>query len=212
EPFLLNSFHPDICYVKDIGGNLLRTKMGDYNSIIVLSGFLLGLSVEEVVKLFNGELFQRFGFFDLWIEDVKRLQEKNSLKLNWAYLLRDESRSGSFMFTFNHPKSSILFEISKQILKYLGVGYHSLSSNCIPSYLANGPVWPVYPDIAERFTMKGDFFFKPADSWSVFNLKTFVETSFEEYSKLGIKENSLTVFGCGNRFEQVMAVLKGKLS
>lgn len=212
EPFLFESYHPDICYVKDASGNLVRTKMGDYNSIIVISAFLTGLSVDEVCELFSGELFQRFGFYDLWNQDIKRLQTKNSLKINWAYMLRDESRRGCFMFTFNHPNSSTLFEISKQILNKLNIEYHALSCNVVPSYLANGPVWPVYPDIAERFTMKGNYLFKPADSWTVFDLKTFIETSYEEYRKIGLGRDGLTVFGCGDRFERVMSVLKGRIS
>lgn len=212
EPFLFDSYHPDICYVKDTGGNLVRTKMHDYNSIIILCGFLLGLSTEEVSELFSEKFFHCFGYYNLWNQDIKRLQAKNTLKLNWAYLLRDESRRGCFMFTFNHPNSSILFEISKQILKELNIKYHELQSNIIPSYLANGPVWPVYPEVAERFTIKGSYFFKPAESWYLFNLKTFIETSFEIYRQAGISQDNITVFGCGDRYDQVMAVVKGKAS
>lgn len=211
EPFLFESYHPDICYLKDKRGNLVKTKMGDYNSIIVLCGFLHGLTVEGVLELFDGTHFDEFGFYDLWNQDVQRLQTRNALNLNWVYMLREESRRGCFMFTFNHPNSSILSAIAIEILKELNIKYNALSSNAVPSYLANGPVWPIYPDIAERFAIKGDYFFKPADSWSVFDLRTFIEDSFEEYRKLGVKKEDSLVFGCGNRFERVMAVLEGSL-
>jgi hypothetical protein len=59
------AFHPDLTYVQN-RGTFVQSPLSDYNSKIVLFGYLRGLSVGDTLRLFNANVYEALGYFNFW--------------------------------------------------------------------------------------------------------------------------------------------------
>jgi hypothetical protein len=89
------------------------------------------------------------------------------------------------MYSINHPRLMVLSGIARAVSERLGLTMKSLHpEDYLPDGLASSAIWPVYPEIASLYGLKGDHCFKVARKPEVIDLREFVEGSFAAYGAL----------------------------
>jgi len=187
------AYHPDLVPVlfresgaPFDGGPCLRC-----NSSIAFLGWKAGLSASATVQLFNRETFRRLGFFEYWDSSVAVLMEEGrKCGLSLEVLFEKWRSNGCFLHDHVHPKVNVYGDITRLLLANLGIPVMPGDPiQYVHDYLANGIVWPVYPEIAEVLGGTGNYVFKllaphylPDKPVNVLGLEEMVERSFEAYS------------------------------
>ncbi len=106
------------------------------------------------------------------------------------------------MYTVNHPKIRVLFDIAKVFLESLSI--KTVSAGILPlDNLVNGPCWPVYPEIGEHYGVGGTYLFKVPGQYYVMSLQEFVKKSLELYSS----HPAGAIRATNPRYEQVKAAI-----
>jgi Polysaccharide biosynthesis enzyme WcbI len=199
--FLFSAFHPDIVYVPNAAPKpdehrTVQSAIGDYHSALAVFGFLQNLSVEKTHSLYRGEVYESLGYMNMWAESEAFLLAPfrgygwpvDRFYIQWV-------RRGVFMYTINHPKLFVLADIARMILARCNVAFvdDAVEERLIDP-LMSGPIWPVYPAIAEQFGLTGSMSFKKIelDSYAslMLDLPRFIAGSFAELQKVP-RENIL---------------------
>ncbi|MBX3526550.1 MAG: hypothetical protein KF904_10135 [Rhodoblastus sp.] len=190
---VFSGFHPDTIYVLDPtrSGFPIEGPTGPYHSAIALFAYLRGMSVEQTVSLYGAPLFEALGYFDVWEDSAREFLElarASGLDLS-AELIR-WSRSGPFMYSMNHPKAFVLFDVAKALLAKAGMKTDPVEfGDFAVDDIVRGVVFPVYPEIAERYGHRGSYLFKRSNYrlarfvGEFDDLRGFVEGSFAVYAK-----------------------------
>jgi hypothetical protein len=183
-----SAFHPDCCYVGLKASNKLISPA--YNSALCVAGFVRGLSQEQVLGLFRGEVFEAVGYYNGWEPSVKKMQEEfteSSMEFRPYYL--KVKRLGTFMHSINHPKIETLITMARMVAMELGASSSVLE---MPVAMADGLAgldWPLYPEIGEFYGVRGRYLWKI--DGEVLGLEAFVARSFARYAELGLTADSI---------------------
>lgn len=157
--------------------------MVSYHSAIALFGYIQGLTVDQILGFYNPYVFSKLGYIDEWDEARKLLiNEGNSVGIALNEAFSSWASRGCFMYSFNHPELKVVADIAAALMKKSGI---EIINNNVSNFLADPlkamPIWPIYPAIADRYGMKGDYAFKRHDPHGVIDLRTFVENSYANY-------------------------------
>ena len=158
------AFQPDLVYLLDAaqGNKALAGPLRPYHSALAAFSFRVGLSLEEANALFNRDVFEAVGYFDVWnaaarefLDNAKRYDlDLSSDLMNW-------SRRGVFMYSIVHPKSYVLADIARRLFVKTGL---AIRNDNFDDYaiddLSRAEIFPVYPEIAELFGVRGGYLFK----------------------------------------------------
>lgn len=180
---IFGAFHPDLVAVFSNNSTWVRTPLGFYNSLIVVTAFKAGLPEEKAVELFREETYRRLGFLDRW-ETEKTELFSHFDRYGWDIrsAFAHWTRSGCFMHSSYHPRIEALYELSRVVARRL-VEDGAVDSGIHPiDNLTAGAIYPVYPEIAEQYGIaNGHYFFKPPLTFSLLSLSDFVAASYESY-------------------------------
>lgn len=174
------AFHPDLVYISSTKG-IVKSPMSDYQSSIIFYAWMKGLTVDQTEELFCEPVFEHLKFFDFWETSKQALLNDirhSDLDLSGAFDCW--AACGCFAYSVNHPKLFVLSSIAEAILKKLGI---------IPTPLPHRPeeflpdrlsslVWPVYPPIAQRLGLEGEYVFRVSNDLCL-TLREYIEGSFK---------------------------------
>jgi hypothetical protein len=187
------AYHPDVVYVvRGPPWTLVQTPMGDYNSALILYGYLQRLSEGETAKFFDAQTYRKLGYLDLWqssVDELLKLPESEAFDL--PGLILAWSRQGCFMHSSVHPKIGPLLDIARRMLQLSGMQVREEEGRTfVRDDLLDSEVWPIYPEIAERYGLpKGGYTFKRKGDdhrWREFmTLDEFIAGSFTCYDAIG---------------------------
>jgi hypothetical protein len=189
-----SAYHPDLVYIRvDSAKDFLHGPLGHYNSAIAFWGFLHGLSIANAIALFNEGTYEALGYFDFWQTSRQALIDEGAItNFPLGRYLDSWSRVGCFMHSVNHPRLFVFADVAKELLTRLGLPIITGATNYLSDEFADGPVWPVFPEIAARLGIEGRYYFKigrglcPIDRpVAMLDLREFVESSFEAFGKHG---------------------------
>jgi hypothetical protein len=172
----LSAFHPDILPAAE--NDQTMSPLRGYASSIVAKSWCESLNVDATVALFNGGTFERLRFFEHFEESkAQLLAEGQAADFPLDDLFECWLRSGCFMHTVNHPKIGVMMDIARVLMARAGLASQDIS---VPDKFADGCGWPVYPEVAERLGLDGNYAFRmhANDGGRVLDLKEFVELSF----------------------------------
>ncbi len=185
-------FHPDCAYVY-VQGKAVDSPIGAYHSVLVLWGFLQGLSVQATRDLFNAQVYRHVGFFDLHAAGINHLVNKGrQCSMPVHRWLAAWQESGVWMHTINHPKPQVLADVALHCLAALGIAGVAEARDVVDDELARSPCWPVYPEVAQALGLRkpGSYAFKgahrPVDqgkSVHYMGLDAFINASFALYAR-----------------------------
>lgn len=165
--------HPDTYYV----GGARNGPMGSYYSAIVSAGFLEGLSVERVRRLFNAYLFARLGYLNA----AERLEVlvKQCAKHGYDVSSCVQPERGAFMHTVNHARIDLIFEVARQAA--VRAGLSTRDDAAIPADTLATAIWPIYPQIAKHIGWPGGSYVFRRRRTMARDLGEFILASYEFY-------------------------------
>lgn len=177
---LFSSYHPDLCYLS-AEGDLARGPLGHYHSAIAYAAFVCGLQEQDTLALYCENTYAKLGYFDRWVHDRNAyLDAFKTFGFDISSKFVEWSRTGPFMYTINHPKMSCLRDVA--IVALARANLEINNTQILPhDNLANGPIFPVYPEIGARLGVWGSYLFKPGGTYQVKKLDQFVAESFQVY-------------------------------
>ena len=164
-PFVnFSGFHPDTVYLFDPtrAGKLILGPTGVYHSGLTLFGYMRGMSVDQTEALFNTEVFDYLGYLDVWdsaADEFLRAAAATGMDLQGD--LARWARRGNFMYTPNHPKPQVMFDVARKAMKEAGLAIRDIEADdYLVDDLVRGFILPVYPPLADRYGFKGSTLFK----------------------------------------------------
>lgn len=176
-PIVFRGFHPDCVYV--VRDGLVRDGIvGPYHSALLCAAWAEGLPPERAARLFNAFAYAALGYFDAFVEAVALLEpraRRHGFDLS-AFLT---APAAPFMHTVNHPRVEILQSVAAQALDLAGIA-RSPTARLPDDELAQGPVWPAYPELARR----GGWTPTPA-SWDPSDMGAVAQHAYDALDKLG---------------------------
>jgi hypothetical protein len=192
---LFGAYHPDSIFVQDRsrGDAFVSGPIGQHHSALALFAYRAGFTAESALRLYQREVYELLGYFDLWEPASTQFLEVTrsyGIKLDsdfigWTRLAR------SFMYSINHPKAYVLFDLARHLLDQAGIPWKPLDfDHYAVNDLARDTIFPVYPEVAERFGIAGSYIFKaPSASRGGLNIGTFwdlqafVRESYRVYAR-----------------------------
>jgi len=178
-----DGYHPDLCHVHS-GTALVKGPLGDYHSALAFAAYKSGLDTGDTRKLFNAKMYERLGFFGRWEEAKQQLLagfSSHGLELSAAFTGWSRSPT-AFMHSVNHPAIRCLHDIARALVRSRGLQDRAI--HLLPhDNLLNGPVFPVYEEIAERYSIHGSYQFKLAGQYRHVDLDQFIRGSFDVYDQ-----------------------------
>lgn len=188
------AFHPDLCSARDAAG-----KGVDYTSAIAVWAYRNRLSPAEGAKLYNRASFTNLGYLSEWDRSVTRLRdlfEASSLAADFDRFYRRIKRLGVFMYSATHPRSAVLAELAKLIALKLGRMESELGADLPALDALSHFIWPVYPEIAEDFSLPGSgYIWQWGDGTRIKGLEPFLAHSYQEYQSHGLGPAEIGVPG-----------------
>lgn len=199
------AYHPDVALLTGERG-LLKGPAGDYHSLILLAAVEAGLGLRDCLALFRGEIYEACGYFDLWTPERDRMAQSFARHgLDLSRQMRLWGRGDPFMYTSLHPKIRCLYDVAGAVLT--AAGKTPVDPGFLPpDNLATGPIYPVYPEIAEAYGVPGSLLFKPPQSYSCLTLEDFVAANLRAYPTVNIGDYQMSR-PLRARFERVKSVI-----
>jgi hypothetical protein len=161
---VFTAYHPDLILIFDAskGNQLLNCPTGPCHSALAFFAYRAGLPVEAALRLFRHEVFAALGYFEVWQGAAEALLEQGrqfGLDLRGEFLRW--ARHGCFMYSVNHPKPYVLYDIARLLLRAVGrpSGAIDFDTYAVDD-IVRGYVFPVYPEIAEFYGISGSYIFK----------------------------------------------------
>lgn len=187
-----NGFHPDVVHAFRPSGPV-TSALGNNNSAITLYAWTQGLSEEACLNLFRADVYQAIGYFDYKSKADADLRQSFA---NYDLDLEISALSRNFMHIHLHPKLEILAQITRGLVRKMGVPARLQW----PEFYLRDPmfvsvVWPVYPEIAQSLGFISEYVFKGKDAQggrlgliSTLSLEEFIVESYRAYEQ-GSKED-----------------------
>ena len=169
-PLNFHGYHPDLCNLTVIGGPLRGN-----HSVIAFAAYRCGMDVTETIRLFNPRTYEQMGYFDTWNADRAALLEQFSASgLDLGRYFVDWSRHGPFTYIPSHPAIRCLRDLARALLERAGL--RAIATRLLPhDNLMNGDVFPVYPELATRLGVTGDYLFKRPLAYNLIGLRQYLE-------------------------------------
>ncbi len=190
---VFSAFHPDLVYVGDLESmattRLVPSPLHTYHSAIVLFAHLRGIPAQRIPRLFREEVFAELGYFDAWPHAASELAASAAVAgFDLAQDLVRWSRKGAFMHTINHPRLSVLADLTARLMREAGIEPAGIP---VEDYLADDllddTIWPIYPPVAALYGLSGSYLFKrrgKARGLPAFlDLESFIAESLAIYAK-----------------------------
>lgn len=185
-----DGYHPDICFIrgKRKGQDkveALNSDMVIYHSSIAFFSYFYGLSIDEVLTHYNHYVMSRLGYTNRW-NDARDalLSEGEAVGMPLAAEFHRWTAQGCFMYSNNHPHLRVLVDVAKRVMSQLGVPVVNQNVvDYLPDALRSMPIWPIYPPVAEKLGLAGDYAFKRHDPHGLLTLREFVEHSYALYNE-----------------------------
>lgn len=180
-PLFFNGYHPDICYLQNQDGSISKGPMGDYHSLVAYAAFMQGLNEKETISLYNIDTYKGVGYLEAWEHSRNfTINMYNECGFDIGRFFIQWCRNGPFMHSFNHPKMFCIRDIAIMVLERVGMQINK--TDILPhDYLVNGPIFPVYAEIARTLGAHGSYYFKLPEEYRVITLDEFILQSFELY-------------------------------
>ena len=220
--FYFPGLHPDLVYVK-LAQGVAQSPLSDYQSSIIFHAWSKGLDVDQTEALFCEPVFEHLGFFNYWNTSKQALlADIASADLDMDDAFDHWAAKGAFAFSVNHPKLFVLGRIAAAILDRLGVvPVTRQADEFLQDQFRDSAIWPVYPEVARRLGMEGDYSFKvsrhvctPERPVFVLGLRAFIEASlryFDVYPREELRCDRLEAQGHLYRdIEEIAASAKRK--
>jgi len=152
SPVHFTGLHPDILILGAFRDRIL-SPVGDYNSRIVLSAFVSGLSQAECLDAFCAEIYDRADYFTEFQRSnetmAKREEALDDDGLRFREWFVEQIKDVPLLYSVNHPNSRVFYEIAHRILDKIGLSYRPIMPEMVTNTLSSQVIWPVEREFSE---------------------------------------------------------------
>jgi len=158
-----HGFHPDVAMpVKQGPRESLELPMTTSNSAILLGAWREELTAKQARTLFRDEVYERLGYYAAFDAATDALAaDFRDLGLELEPFMTSWMGSAPFVHVPVHPKIFVLKDLVLAGLRESGLYYGDGTEVALRDEMAQQVVWPVYPEIADRLGIAGDYIFRP---------------------------------------------------
>ncbi|HMK89626.1 MAG TPA: WcbI family polysaccharide biosynthesis putative acetyltransferase [Methylocystis sp.] len=157
-------FQPDLVYLTDAtrANRVLNGPLRPYHSALAVFAYRVGLKPDAAQALFNRNVYEAVGYLNVWEPAAAEfLENARRYDMDLSAELMSWSRRGVFMYSIVHPKPFVLADIARQLLAAAGLKIRNDNSDAYAiDDLARAEIFPVYPEIAELYGVRGGYLFK----------------------------------------------------
>jgi hypothetical protein len=156
-----DAFHPDCCNLW-VNNKRVESIMGLSHSAIIAYAYLNDIKRKDVIKLFDREIYDHLGYFDNKEKSILYAREQEYLT-DWPVEEMYEIwfNKAPFVHTPNHSKHFVYCDIAMEFAKKNNIELiYSNPSELIFDRTTRSEIWPIYPEIAEKYNIKGSYEFK----------------------------------------------------
>lgn len=188
--FLFSGYHPDSFHLH--AGVKSVLKAGNLHSRIAVTAFVMGLPLNKAVKLFNGDIYQKLGYFDSF--ERERVSLIDRFKYHGISIAADFDSwysRGNFLYTYNHPKHYVLFDILRRALQGRlmtdsEVEAAASKSDVVSDFLSESIIWPIYPEIGKPHGINDQCLWRTGRNkgFEYLTLDEFVQRTYDSLSQL----------------------------
>jgi hypothetical protein len=180
---VFGGYQPDFCLLNANGKPSQKC-----HSALAYAAFQVGFDEAATVKLFHDRTYEALGYYERWdAEKVAITKRFTEFGFDIERLMVRWSRSGPFMYVPNHPKVACIADMARMLLT--NAGLKPIDCGVLPhDNLANGPIFPVYPEIGARLGVKGSYWFN-FGGYRMLDLEQFIAECFAEYRTASIELN-----------------------
>jgi hypothetical protein len=190
-PVNFSAFQPDIVYIRDAAGTPIRGALGEYQSSLAFYGWKNGLDPEQTMQLFRRDVYRHLGFFDYETTARQFLRDLGAMTgIDVDAMVDGWTARGCWMYSINHPRLFVLADVARAVLTGAGIVPVPAAHEYVADDLMAGPVWPLYPELGERWGLAGSYLFKKSEGEcersmpvQMLSLAQFVQASFELFSR-----------------------------
>jgi hypothetical protein len=187
-----SGLQPDITYVGGMGQRV-SSAMGDYHSKIVLFSYVSSRSTEDCLHLFNGNVYEKLGYYKEYENSAKLLIERDeSCDVEFAKSFLDMAREIPVLYTINHPTGAVLLALAEKLAASQGLDYASFAPAFFQNHLSNSNIWPIYNELAEYHGLKYRtpqyFAVSKGAEQRLLSRAEFVQKSYEIYADFADQE------------------------
>lgn len=181
------AYHPDLTFARARKpGGEFETVIGPlyiYSSALAVFGYREGVSLDEILTFYNADTYARLGYFDQWADARRQLlAEGDACQMPLGGLFEKWSRGKAFMYSVNHPTLAVMEDIARELLQRIGMFYFPDSKHeYLSDPLKAQPIWPIYPEIADRLGLRGGTAFKINDPHGTLELRDFVSGAYDTF-------------------------------
>lgn len=197
-----NGFHPDSIFIKG-KTSAIHSAIGPYNSSIVANSYVDGLTEKECYSLFVPKFYKLLSYGDNFDAQIIALKQMlNSLGFDGeTYVTRWVSSGTPFMLTMNHPRLTVMEDLSKGLLNIAKIPYKSdiKVSDFIPESLLDGYIYPVYGvgnnSASYNFKSKNDVDTRNGlKSLKILSLSSFISESYRLYKEQNLTSDNINKY------------------
>lgn len=165
--FYFSGLHPDTFYIGE-QGDRIGGPLGDYHSRLVVLAYARNIPAESAQKLFCDHIYDGFSYYAEWEKSIaESTRRERHVDVPFTAEMEHMLVDDLCFFTPNHPTSFLLVRYCLKLAKWLAqnglsefVDWPSYTST-FPNELAEGAIFPIFPEIAERFKLgfQGNYLF-----------------------------------------------------
>ena len=191
SPLHFCGLHPDISILGTFQRRLL-CPLGAYNSAIILSSYLHGLTELECLRVFNEATYRAAGFYTEFTRSENEFYRREELlqgeSVRIASWFFDELKRTPLLLNVNHPTSSVFAQYAARFLDLMDLEVADQAPDTLPNLLTTDAIWPVLPEIAQEhhLTYKSAPIFW--QNMVALSLEEFVRGSYKSYEKCDAAE------------------------
>jgi hypothetical protein len=194
-PIGFPAFHPDLCYAKKVStGELI---VPHYNSAIVVWSYKNNIAPKDAEKLFNYRTYKELGYLDIWTPSVTHLK-KVFANYGWEEefdnFFLHVKRTGSFMYSVNHPKVHALVRLGKMLATRMGSDKSIYDRELDINDGLTDVVWPTYPEIADELGVETTGYSWRMGGHNRFpSISRYVEFAYNIYRGQGVRCDDISI-------------------
>ncbi|MEP1551259.1 MAG: WcbI family polysaccharide biosynthesis putative acetyltransferase [Paraglaciecola sp.] len=109
-------YNPDLRYLRHPEVGTLRGPIGDYHNQTVLTGWMLGISQQQVCNWLRDPFFNQREYATASIQSIHELKTREShIDIPVVDYIETNYKQQRLFFTYNHPAAIVLVEYARRI-------------------------------------------------------------------------------------------------
>ena len=188
--FFFRGLHPDMCMLGDFDS---RVDIFSRNhSVVILDGYLRGLSAQQTIESFTSENYKRLGLFDAWEASLSEMRTRDtSVDFPASHLIEESVRRYPAFLTMNHPTLRLMYDYFHGVLNGLEVKHNQIDISRIADPMNVHDITGVMDIVCEHHNLP----YRTSETWRIeaFNrqylkIPQLVEAFFRAYQDIAIED------------------------